>query len=95
MLAWVIFASVIAFSLIAIVTTIMIGAKRAPKELPPYLPLLIVPTLMVILGVNRLPVPIAIHLAVSLIGTALVFYVLYRWGPWLKDFYGQFLWWNR
>ena len=37
MLVWVVVAIAMAFDLIACVTTIMIGAKRAPKEFRPYL----------------------------------------------------------
>ena len=96
MLVWVILAIAITFSLIACVTTIMIGAKRAPKKLPAHLlPLQIVAVLMLTWDLEGLPVPSAVDMAVRIIGAVLVYYVLYRSAPWLRDVYGKSVWWKR
>ncbi len=92
MLAWVIVAFSIALVSIACVTTIMIGAKRAPKEFPPYLLLLFFVSIpLVNWGAEWLPVPSAADTAVKLVGVALIYYFLYRSGPMQRDFYGKLL----
>ena len=96
MLVWVILTIFIGFGVIACVVTIKVGAMRAPKEFPPYLLLLLIlGMLMANWGVEWLPVPFAVDLAVRVIGVALIWYFLYRSGPMQRDFYGKLLWWKR
>ena len=96
MLVWVVLTIFIGFAVIACVITTIVGAMRAPKEFPPYLLLLFFLAIpMVKWGVEWLPVPFAVDLAVRVIGVALIWYFLYRSGPIQRAFYGKLLWWKR
>lgn len=96
MLAWVIIAIVIAFSLVSFGLTMTVGAKRAPKEFPPYLLLLFLLGFAISnWGTEWTPLPSMVDTAVKLVGVAFIYYFLYRSGPMLKAWTQRRLGWPR
>ena len=89
-LTWLLVAITLAFALIAIGLTLMIGARRAPREFPPYLLLFpLVSLAMNLRAVEWAPLPDMLDTALRLVGVALIYYFLYRSGPMLKNWTRQ------